>query len=156
MLRTRLDSDWRFTDFAPDAGDPQALSQVGLDTATWHALSLPGDVNAALVRGPLGAFKAIGRGVHRWLDLVVMGVIVVGAVQPWLAVESSGRLIMFVVLVPLAFLWFYTDWAERLARRERRAARAGDGAESVGRSAGRFAGNAYSAARQAIRDRSGD
>ena len=50
MLRTRLDSDWRFTDFAPDAGDPQALSQVGLDTATWHALSLPGDVNAALVR----------------------------------------------------------------------------------------------------------
>lgn len=105
-------------------------------------------VNTAIVRGPLGAFKLVGRGAHRWLDLLVMAVILVGAVQPWMAVEFTGRLIMLVMLVPLGFLWFYTDWAERSARTQRRAAAAGQKGEQVGRSAGRMAGNVYKAVKK--------
>ena len=100
-------------------------------------------VNVAIVRGPLGAFKWVGRGMHRWLDLAVMIGILVAAVQPWFPVPPGGRLIMLVVLVPLGFLWFYTDWAERRSRQERRAERAGVKSESIGRSAGRMAGNAF-------------
>ena len=102
-------------------------------------------VNTAIVRGPLGAFKLVGRGAHRWLDMAVMIAILGGALQPWMAVEFSGRLVMLVMLVPLGFLWFYTDWAERGARKQRRAAQAGPKGEQLGRSAGRMAGNAYKA-----------
>lgn len=105
-------------------------------------------VNAAIVRGPMGAFRLVGRRFHRWLDVVVMAALLVGALQPWLGIAGSGRLVMLVVLLPLGFLWFYTDWAERPARRARRVGQAGPTSESVGRSAGRAAGAAYSAIRR--------
>ncbi|MEO6652045.1 MAG: hypothetical protein ABIP17_05245 [Ilumatobacteraceae bacterium] len=101
--------------------------------------------NAAIVRGPLGAFKWVGRSVHRWLDVLVMIGILVAALQPWFTVPSGGRAIMLVILVPLGFLWFYTDWAERASRRDRRAERARVQSDAVGRSAGRMAGNAFKA-----------
>ena len=111
-------------------------------------------VNAALVRGPLGAFKLVGRRLHRWLDIAVMLIIPAGALQPWIAVEVSGRLIMGVILVPLGFLWSYTDWAERKERKERRVAPAGSTGDAVGRSAGRLAANAYLAGKNAVKKRS--
>ncbi len=101
--------------------------------------------NAAIVRGPLGAFKWVGRGLHRWFDIVLMAGILVAAVQPWFEVPAGGRLVMLVMLVPLGFLWFYTDWAERRSRQQRRVDRAGVKSEDVGRSAGRMAGNAFKA-----------
>lgn len=113
-------------------------------------------VNAAIASGPLGAFRVIGRAMHRWLDLVVMVAIAVAALQPWADVTSAGRLVMLVILVPLGFLWFYTDWAERKQRTQRRIAAAGPTGDQVGKTAGRVAGNAYTAARAAIRKRQQD
>jgi hypothetical protein len=101
--------------------------------------------NAAIVRGPLGAFKWVSRRLHRWFDLVVIVGIFLAAIQPWFEVPAGGRLIMLVMLVPLGFLWFYTDWAERPNRQQRRVDRASVKSEDVGRSAGRMAGNAFNA-----------
>jgi hypothetical protein len=112
-------------------------------------------LNAAVVRGPLGAFKWFGRAVHKWIDLALMIVILLVAVQPFADVPTTGRGMMLLTLVPYAFMWFYTDWAERPARKERRAEAAGDTGERIGRSAGRIVGNSYIAAKQAIKKRSG-
>jgi len=112
-------------------------------------------VNAAVTRGPLGAFKWVGRGLHRWLDGGVLVALVTGAVQPWVPVAASGRLVMLIMLAPLGFLWFYTDWAERPARAARRTAQAGATGDSIGRVAGRAAGTAYSVARTRSRRRRG-
>jgi hypothetical protein len=101
--------------------------------------------NASIARGPLGAFKWVGRGLHRWFDLVLMVGILAAALQPWFEVPAGGRLIMLVMLVPLGFLWFYTDWAERRSRKQRRVERASVKSEDIGRSAGRMAGNAFKA-----------
>lgn len=109
--------------------------------------------NAAIVHGPMGAFRLVGRRVHRWLDLVMIGVVVLAAVQPWIEVEVTGRAILLVIALPLGFLWFYTDWAERPQRSQRRKERAGPTSENVGRSAGRMAGNAYVAGKRAIKKR---
>jgi hypothetical protein len=111
-------------------------------------------LNAAIVRGPLGAFKWVGRGLHRWFDIALMGVILFAAVQPRVEVSTTGRGMMLITLLPLGFLWFYTDWAERKARTERRKAAAGATGEQIGRSAGRMAGTGYAAAKQAIKKRS--
>ena len=110
-------------------------------------------LNAAIVRGPLGAFKWFGRRVHRWIDLFLMIVILLVVFQPFADVPITGRGVMLLALVPYAFLWFYTDWAERPARKERRAAVAGETGEKIGRSAGRLAGSGYLAAKQAIKKR---
>ena len=107
--------------------------------------------NAAVVRGPLGAFRWFGRAVHRWIDLALMIVILGLVVQPFADVPITGRGVMLLALVPYTFMWFYTDWAERPARKERRAAVAGDTGERIGRSAGRLAGSGYLAAKQAIK-----
>ena len=113
-------------------------------------------VNAAIVRGPLGAFKTIGRATHKWMDLGVMIAMVLAAVQPWIEVSSTGRLFLLAFVVPLGFLWFYTDWAERQRRTERRVAAAGPKGEQVGKVAGRLAGSAYTSARAAIKKRRKD
>ncbi len=110
--------------------------------------------NASAVRGPLGAFKLVRRRLHKWLDLAVMTILLGFAVQPWVEISSTGRIMLLVMLVPLAFLWWYTDWAERATRAQRRAARTGSSGELVGKAAGRVAGNGYRTARQMIRNRS--
>jgi len=112
-------------------------------------------LNAAVVRGPLGAFKWFGRSAHKWIDLCLIIAIALVAIQPFADVTVAGRGIMLITLVPYAFLWFYTDWAERPSREERRAATAGPTGEKIGRTAGRLAGNSYVAAKQAIKKRSG-
>ncbi len=108
-------------------------------------------VNAAMVHGPLGAFKFIGRRVHRWCDLGVAAIAVGAIVQPWVEVSSSGRIIVVAILLPYGFLWFYTDWAEKPARVERQKAKAGPQGETAGRTAGRLAGKTYVAARNVIK-----
>lgn len=110
--------------------------------------------NASLVRGPFGAFKLVGRRLHRWLDLVVIAGLGVAAAQPWLPISSSGRVIVGVMVVPMSFLWWYTDWGERADRRRRRADSASRTSDDIGRSAGRTAANAYLAGRRAIKKRS--
>lgn len=111
-------------------------------------------VNAAAVRGPMGAFRFIGRAAHRWLDLLVAAAILAAAVQPWVAVEVTGRAIMLVMLLPLGFLWFYTDWEERPGRRQRRESVASGRGDDLGRTAGRLAGSAFLAGKKAIKKRS--
>jgi hypothetical protein len=111
-------------------------------------------LNAATVRGPLGAFKFIGRKVHRWIDVVVIAALVAGAFQPWFAASALGRLVLVAIAVPYVFLWWYTDWEERPGRKSRRAAAAAaGGSEDLGRSAGRTAANAYLAGKRAIKKR---
>jgi hypothetical protein len=111
-------------------------------------------VNAAAVRGPMGAFRFIGRRVHRWLDVVVGALIAVGALQPWAEVEVTGRALMLVMLLPLGFLWFYTDWEEGPGRRQRRIEQATGAGDHVGRTAGRLAGSAYVAGKNVVKKRS--
>jgi hypothetical protein len=110
-------------------------------------------LNAAIVHGPMGAFRLVDRRAHRWLDLVMIVVIIAAALQPWIDVEVTGRATLLLVVLPLGFLWFYTDWAERPQRSQRRKQRAGQSSEQMGRSAGRMAGNVYVAGKRAIKKR---
>ena len=107
-------------------------------------------VNAACVRGPLGAFTFIGRKTHRVIDLVVMVVLIVLAIQPWREVSTIGRAALLAVVAPMAFLWWYTDWEERPGRKRRRADGAKQSSGDVGKSAGRAAANAYLAGKRTV------
>jgi hypothetical protein len=107
-------------------------------------------LNAAITKGAAGAFSWAGKGVHKRLDVVVMLLLLAGAVQPWVSIDNTSRLLLGAVAFVLWFVWFHTDFTEKVPRAERKAAKAeakaaaGDAArpssEALGRGAGRVVG----------------
>ena len=102
-------------------------------------------INAAMVDGPLGAFRAVSRRTHRTIDLFLIIGLVVAAVLPW-PVDNASRLIMVVVAAVLAVVWWNSAFTPRAPADPSRPV---DRTEVIGRSAGRLAGQAA----KAIRDR---
>lgn len=103
-------------------------------------------VNAAIAQGPASAFRLVGRSLHRLLDVIVIAVLVVAAVQPMVDVDLAARLLTAGIAVVLAFVWWQSSFAER-ARREPVSMDGGRGSE-VGRMAGRIVGDGVNAVRR--------
>jgi hypothetical protein len=76
-------------------------------------------VNAAVARGPLSAFRLVGRRVHRTLDLVVMALTAGLAVQPWVGIDPGARIILLGIGAVHAFVWWQSDLSEPAARASR-------------------------------------
>jgi hypothetical protein len=128
-------------------------------------------LNAACAQGTLSAFRVFGKRMHRILDVVVFGLIAIGAVQPFVSLDNSTRLIMIVLLLVLGFIWVQSDFTDSRgeikakARKQARAAKAsgaaatqpmparvanppdGTTADAIGRTAGRLAGKGVKAYR---------
>lgn len=98
-------------------------------------------LNAAIAKGAAGAFRLAGKRVHKQLDVLVMVLLLAGAVQPWFSIDNTSRLLLGGVAFVLWFVWFYTDFTERVPRAERRNA-PGErpSSEAIGRGAGRVVG----------------
>ena len=112
-------------------------------------------LNAAIAKGSAGAFRLVGRRLHRTLDLVVIGILVFFAFQPWLSIDITSRMLIGAIAFILCFVWFYTDFAEQRTRTERKAQRAADRASrgptdstEIGRRAGRLVGGTVHVARR--------
>jgi hypothetical protein len=137
-----------------------ALAVQSLTPALPAALGALVLVNAAIADGGAGAFGLVGRRAHRVLDLVVMMLVAVTAVQPWFDIELTGRLATGAIAVVLFFVWFHTDFEGRAGRKARAARGDADGddrsgrrSEDVGRRAGRIVGEGVNTVRR-WRDRS--
>lgn len=108
-------------------------------------------LNAAVVSGPLGAFRLASRPQHRWLDVAVVGVVVVVACLPFLEIDAASRFTMIGVAAAMGFLWYGTNFETRpQASRRRSGARdslASERSDAIGRSAGRLVAKAAQAAR---------
>ena len=102
-------------------------------------------VNAAIVRGPLGAFGLVGKSMHRRLDAVVVVVLIAVALQPWVSIESTGRVMIALAGVMLGVVFALTDYRDAPA--------SSITGERIGRSAGRWAGMAAGQVRARRRDR---
>lgn len=104
-------------------------------------------LNAAIVRGPLAAFRVVGRTVHRALDLAVIAVIVVMVVQPAVEIEPGARLVMAAIAFLLGFVWWQTDFTEKASSRDQVSAAGGRSSE-MGRMAGRAVGDGVNMVRR--------
>ena len=104
-------------------------------------------VNAAVVRGPLSAFRLVSRPTHRVLDVMVVVAVVVLAVQPVVDVESGARLVMVAIAGVMGFIWWQSSFEEK--QRTRGPVDASGGVSSeVGRLAGRAVGDGIAAAKR--------
>jgi hypothetical protein len=109
-------------------------------------------VNAAVVDGPLGAFRLFSRRVHRIADLVVIGTLVALAVVPSINVENASRIMIAVCAVILGFVWWNSSFERRAVRQAGTAERPVDRSEAIGRSAGRAVGGIARIVRDRTRD----
>jgi hypothetical protein len=97
-------------------------------------------LNASVVKASaFSAFRLITRRVHRLLDPVLIGLTVVGAVQPFVSVESGTRVMMVAVAVVHGLVFVQSNYAERATREPVNAA--GGRSEEFGRLAGRAVGS---------------
>jgi hypothetical protein len=127
------------------------LVAVGLQSLEPLVPTLAGGLvilNAAVVDGPLGAFRLMSRRQHRIADLIVIVAIAVAAVLPFLDIDNASRVMMAVTAVILGFVWWNSSYERRSATRAEDAPV--DRPEAIGRGAGRLAGNIA----RAVRDRS--
>ena len=98
-------------------------------------------LNAALVDGPLGAFRLFSRRAHRIVDLVVIGTLVLLAVLPWLDVDNASRIMIAVRAVDPRVRVVELGVRAAPSRAERRRPNArSTAARRSGRSAGRAVG----------------
>ncbi len=98
-------------------------------------------LNAAITKGAAGAFRWAGKRAHKHLDVVVMLLLIGGALQPWVSIDNTSRLLLGGVAFVLWFVWFHTDFTEKVPRAERASAKAErPSSEDIGRGAGRVVG----------------
>jgi hypothetical protein len=107
-------------------------------------------LNAALVDGPLGAFRLFSRRAHRVVDVVVIGALAVAAVLPWVDIDAASRVLLGGGAAVLAVVWWNSAFESRRSRAAGGATAQQDRSEAIGRGAGRMAGNIA----KAVRDRS--
>lgn len=106
-------------------------------------------VNAALVDGPLGAFRLFSRRAHRVVDVVVIAGLAIVAVLPFLDLDATSRVLLGGAAFVLGVVWWNSAFQSRAPKAPRSA---GDGpplgstakpagrSEAFGRGAGRLAG----------------
>jgi uncharacterized membrane protein YhaH (DUF805 family) len=131
-----------------------ALAAVGLQSPTPIMPALVGIVvilHAAITKAPLSAFRVIGRRLHRVVDLGVIGFEVLAAIQPVVKVESATRGIMIAIAVVHLFVWWQTNYKERvkLPKEARQPIDATGRSGDIGRTAGRLVGSGVNIARRA-------
>lgn len=125
------------------------LVAQGLQSPTPLVPAVAGGVvlaNAAVAIGPLGAFRIVGRRLHRVLDIAVIVAVAIAAVQPIVDVELTARLVLGGVAFVLLVVFRQSDFGERAARPP--VAADGGRATELGRIAGRLVGDGISAARK--------
>jgi hypothetical protein len=137
------------------------LVASGLQSPTPAVPAVVGGVvmlHAALTSGPLAAFRVVGRQVHRVVDVGVIALELVAAVQPWIAVEGGTRVIVGGIAAVHAFVWWQSSYATKPPRSAARAAVDPDADRSteIGRTAGRAVGQGVNAVKRMAAKRSGD
>jgi hypothetical protein len=103
-------------------------------------------VSAAIVTGPLAAWRTVSRPIHKWVDVGVMAGLVVIAVMPFLAIDNTSRLMMIGVAAVMFVIWTTTSF-DTPAARARRGVPPARG-ESLGRTAGRLVNQTRAYARK--------
>ena len=79
-------------------------------------------LNAALVDGPLGAFRLFSRRAHRVVDVVVIAALGLAAVLPFLDLDATSRVLLGGAAAVLGVVWWNSAFEARRPRRSDRRA----------------------------------
>jgi hypothetical protein len=126
-----------------------SMVAAGLQSPTPIVPSVVGGVvmiHAAVTVGPLGAFRVLSRGVHRYVDIAVMVLELAAGLQPWIEVDPGTRALVAGIAFVHLFVWWNTSFAMRV--KSPRVSPEGGRSTEAGRIAGRLVGNGVNAVRR--------
>jgi hypothetical protein len=126
-----------------------SLVAAGLQSPTPVVPSVLGGivmVHSAVTVGPLGAFRVLRRGLHRYVDIVVMALEVAAGLQPWIELDPATRALVVGIAFVHLFVWWNTHYTMRV--KSPRVSSEGGRSTEVGRIAGRLVGNGVNAVRR--------
>jgi hypothetical protein len=108
-------------------------------------------LNTAIVDAPFGAFRLVGRRLHRLLDYIVLGVAIVACAAP--GIDVSTRLVQILIVIVLAVVVWRTDYSAPAPKVKQPISATPDGkADEIGRLAGHTAGTWASKIREKSRE----
>ena len=64
-------------------------------------------------KGALSAFRVLDRRIHRWLDPVMIAVVVLAAAQPWVTVRNDTRVVMVAIAIVWVVVWLGSSFHEK-------------------------------------------
>ena len=134
-----------------------ALVATGLQSPTPIVPAAVGGLimlHAAITRGPLSAFRWVGRRTHRVIDVGIIAIEVLAALQVWISVEAGARIIMVGVAVVHTFVWWQSSYTTKVkSPKVAPTLVEGDRSADMGRTAGRAVGNGVNAVKRAAEKR---
>lgn len=108
-------------------------------------------LNTAIVDAPFGAFRLVGRRLHRILDYIVLGVAIVACVAP--GIDVSTRLVQILIVIVFAVVVWRTDYSAPHPKVKQPVSPTPEGkADEIGRLAGHTAGTWASKIRDKSRE----
>ena len=108
-------------------------------------------LNTAIVDAPFGAFRLVGRRLHRLLDYIVLGIAIAACAAP--GIDVSTRLVQILIVIVLAVVVWRTDYSAPAPKVKQPISATPDGkADEIGRLAGHTAGTWASKIREKSRE----
>ena len=108
-------------------------------------------LNTAIVDAPFGAFRLVGRRLHRLLDYIVLGIAIAACAAP--GIDLSTRLVQILIVIVLAVVVWRTDYSAPAPKVKQPISATPDGkADEIGRLAGHTAGTWASKIREKSRE----
>ena len=108
-------------------------------------------LNTAIVDAPFGAFRLVGRRLHRILDYVVLGVAIVACAAP--GMDVATRLVQILIVIVFAVVVWRTDYSAVKPKVKQPISATPEGkADEFGRFAGHTAGTWASKIREKSRE----
>jgi hypothetical protein len=108
-------------------------------------------LNTAIVDAPFGAFRLVGRRLHRILDYIVLGIATVACAAP--GMDVATRLVQILIVIVLAVVILRTNYSAPAPKGKQPVSAVPDGrADEIGRLAGHTAGTWASKIREKSRE----
>ena len=108
-------------------------------------------LNTAIVDAPFGAFRLVGRRLHRILDYIVLGIATVACAAP--GMDLATRLVQILIVIVFAVVVWRTDYSAVKPKVKQPISATPEGkADEIGRFAGHTAGTWASKIRDKSRE----
>lgn len=75
-------------------------------------------MHAAMTKGALAAFNVLDRRIHRFIDPVIILLVVLSAVRPWAKVDDGTRVVILGIAAVHFVVWISSSFAEKPKRQK--------------------------------------
>ena len=92
-------------------------------------------MHAAMTKGALAAFNVLNRRIHRFIDPVIILLVVLSAIRPWAKVDDGTRVIILGIAAVHFVVWISSSFAEKPKKQNSAPAAPAPPVDPAGRSA---------------------